>query len=156
MYRKTEDMTTYESKSRYVVHICKQSMYLFLFRYKRAFFTCMELLASIWQWLVFTYSLKFCPIFYRYWYRSCLPLIICFGWWHFFLSKINVGFIPFFVFWSVTKKQKNQLSFSVKMRIFYPENKQTGQLIFSFLVTLTKKRKMEWTRQKWSLPNTNY
>ena len=31
----------------------------------------------------------------------------------------------------VTKIRKNQLSFSGKMRIFYTENKQTGQLIFS-------------------------
>ena len=45
----------------------------------------------------------------------------------------------------MTKKRKNPLSFPGKMRIFYTENKQTGQLIFSFLVTLTKKRKMEWT-----------
>jgi hypothetical protein len=28
------------------------------------------------------------------------------------------------------KKRKNQLSFSGKIRIFYTENKQTGQLIF--------------------------
>ena len=38
---------------------------------------------------------------------------------------------------------ENQLSFSGKMRIFYTENKQTGQLIFLFLVTLTKKQKMK-------------
>ena len=44
-----------------------------------------------------------------------------------------VGFISFFVFGflvKVTKIQKNQLSFSGKMLIFYTENKQTGQLIF--------------------------
>jgi hypothetical protein len=38
---------------------------------------------------------------------------------------------------------KNQLSFSGKMRIFYTEDKQTGQLIFPFLVILTKNRKTE-------------
>jgi hypothetical protein len=43
----------------------------------------------------------------------------------------------------MTKKQDNQLSFSDKIMIFDMENKQTGQLIFSFLVTLTKKRKMK-------------
>ena len=48
----------------------------------------------------------------------------------------------------MTKKRKNQLSFSGKIQIFYTENKQTGQLIFLFLVTLTKKRKMEWTGHK--------
>ena len=56
------------------------------------------------------------------------------------------GVIPFFVLrflFKVTKKQKNQLSCSDKMRIFYTENKQTGQLIFLFLVTLTKKQKTE-------------
>ena len=37
-----------------------------------------------------------------------------------------VGFIPFYVFWS---NEKNQLSFSGKMQIFYTESKQTGQLI---------------------------
>ena len=58
---------------------------------------------------------------------------------------LYVEIIPFFVFRflvKVTKKGKNQLSFSGKMQIFYTENKQTGQLIFFwFLVTLTKKRK---------------
>ena len=57
-----------------------------------------------------------------------------------------VEFISFFVFRflvKVTKKGKNQLSFSGKMRTFPTENKQTGQLIFSFLVTLNEKRKME-------------
>ena len=54
----------------------------------------------------------------------------------------------FFTFWScflvkVTKKRKIQLSFSGKMRIFYTENTQTGQLIFLILVTLTKNKKTE-------------
>ena len=31
---------------------------------------------------------------------------------------------------TLTKKRTNQLSFSGKIRIFYKENKQTGQLIF--------------------------
>ena len=48
-----------------------------------------------------------------------------------FIYFLHVGFIPFFVFWSK--------SFSGKMRILRIENKQTGQLIFSFLVTLNKK-----------------
>ena len=55
---------------------------------------------------------------------------------------IYVGFIPFFVFRflvTLTKRRKNQVSFSGKMQIFYTENK----LIFSFLVPLTKKRKMK-------------
>ena len=30
---------------------------------------------------------------------------------------------------------------------FHTENKQTRKLIISFLVILTKKQKMEWTRQ---------
>ena len=50
----------------------------------------------------------------------------------------SVKFIPFFVFLflvTLTKKRKKQLSFSAKMQIFYTENKQTGQLIFSFLVS---------------------
>ena len=42
--------------------------------------------------------------------------------------------------------KKNQLSFSGKIQIFYTENKQRGQLIFLSLVTLTKQRKMKWTR----------
>ena len=67
--------------------------------------------------------------------------------------SIIVRFIPRFGFWS---KRKNKLSFSGKMRIFrsitidyyywytldfYTENKQTGQLIFSFLVTYRKTKK---------------
>ena len=49
-----------------------------------------------------------------------------------------VGFISFFVFHflvTLTKKRKNQLSFSGKVWICYTENKQTGQLIFLILVT---------------------
>ena len=46
--------------------------------------------------------------------------------------------------WSIDQRnEKNQPSFSGKMRIFYTENKQTGQPIFSLLIVLTKKQKME-------------
>ena len=38
------------------------------------------------------------------------------------------------------------------MPIFYTENKQTGQLIFSFLLTMTKKRKTK----KWNQPDINF
>ena len=51
----------------------------------------------------------------------------------------------------MTKKWKNQLSFSGKIQIFYTENKQTGQLIFfdfGYFDKNNEKRKMEWTRQK--------
>ena len=69
------------------------------------------------------------------------------------MLETNVEFISFFrLLVTVTKKRKNQPSFSGKMRISYTEHKQTGQLIFSFLVTLTKKRKMEWTGHKVGLP----
>ena len=55
-----------------------------------------------------------------------------------------------FRFWvKVTEKRKNQLSFSGKMSILYTENKQTGQLISSFFVTLNKKK------EKWNEPD-NY
>ena len=37
------------------------------------------------------------------------------------------------------------------MQIFYTENKQTGRLIFSILVTLTKKRKTK--NEKWNEPD---
>ena len=47
----------------------------------------------------------------------------------------SVKFIPFFVFLFLVNLTKKQLSFSAKMQIFYTENKQTGQLIFSFLVS---------------------
>jgi hypothetical protein len=61
-----------------------------------------------------------------------------------------VWFIPFFVFGQIDKTPpKNQLSFSGKVRIFYSENKETAQLIFSFLVTLTYQRKNE----KWNEPD---
>ena len=36
------------------------------------------------------------------------------------------------------------MSFSGKIRTFYRENKQTSQLIFSFLVTLTKMTDEKW------------
>ena len=50
------------------------------------------------------------------------------------------------------------------MWIFYTENKQTGQLIFSFLVTLSKKREkengMNWTYENFKMEDgamaTNY
>ena len=50
-----------------------------------------------------------------------------------FISYMYVGSFNFlfFVFWSK--------SFSGKMQILQIENKQTGQLIFSFLITLNKK-----------------
>ena len=57
----------------------------------------------------------------------------------------------FFVFWSkyLTKKRKNQLSclfiFCVKIIRILPEN---DSLFFRFLVKVTKKRNLEWTRQK--------
>ena len=63
----------------------------------------------------------------------------------------NVGFIPFCVFRflvKVTKNEKISCHFLAKCGFFYTENKQTGQLIFLFLITLTKKRKMEWTGHK--------
>ena len=65
------------------------------------------------------------------------------------LNEIIVGFIPFFVFRflvKVTKKQKNQLSFSGKMRIFYTENKQTGQLNFFAFGHFDQKTKNEMNR----------
>jgi hypothetical protein len=43
----------------------------------------------------------------------------------------------------VTKNEHISRHFHAKWGFFYTENKQTGQLIFSFLVTLTKKPKME-------------
>ena len=42
------------------------------------------------------------------------------------------------------KTKKISSLFQAKCRLFLYRKKQTGQLIFSFLVTLTKKRKMEW------------
>ena len=58
-----------------------------------------------------------------------------------FLVKCPVHSTFRFLFFgqSDQKNEKDQLSFSGKMWIFYKENKQTGQLIFSFLATLTKK-----------------
>jgi hypothetical protein len=38
------------------------------------------------------------------------------------------------------------------MRIFYIQNKQTGHLIFSFLLTMTKKRRTK----KWNQPDINF
>ena len=43
---------------------------------------------------------------------------------------------------TLTKKRKNQLYFQAKCGLFL-QNKQTGQLIFSVLVTLTKIQKMK-------------
>ena len=54
----------------------------------------------------------------------------------------------FFVFWQSDQKRKNQLSCLFIFFIKYPHFAWKWQLIFSFLVTLTKKRKTEWTRQK--------
>ena len=47
--------------------------------------------------------------------------------------KIRCCFIPFFVFCFLVKVTKKKCDF------FFTENKQTGQLIFLFLVILTKK-----------------
>ena len=49
----------------------------------------------------------------------------------------------------VIKKAKNiSCHFQAKCGFFYTENKQTGQLIFLFMVTLTnEKHKMERTRR---------
>ena len=41
------------------------------------------------------------------------------------------------------QKRKNQPPFSNKMQIFYTQNKQTGQLISPYGVTLTKLRKIK-------------
>ena len=71
-----------------------------------------------------------------------------------------IAFLAFCILVKVTKKRKNQLSFSGKMRIFCTENKQTGQLIFPFwsLWPINEKRKMGWTGQKFQflLPYLNF
>ena len=62
-----------------------------------------------------------------------------------------VWFISFFVFRflvKVTKKRKNQLSFSGKMLIFYTEIKQTGQLIFFVFGHFDQKTKNGMKRTK--------
>lgn len=77
----------------------------------------------IWWKLVFAIQFEFRQI------RTILKFLL--GSFHFrfwFLSK-------------VTKNQKNQLLFSDKLGIPFLESKQTGQLIFSFLVTLTRSKK---------------
>ena len=72
---------------------------------------------------------------------------------------INVWFISFFVFWSKWQRnEKNQLSFSGKMRIFYTENKQTGQPIFFVFGHFDRKTKtgmnrtkINWLISKWMM-----
>jgi hypothetical protein len=56
-------------------------------------------------------------------------------------GSLNLIFFCYLV--NVTKIIKDQLSFSDKMRIFYTEREQ---LVFSFLVTWTKKNGMNWTK----------
>ena len=52
----------------------------------------------------------------------------------------------------LTKKRKNKLSFSGKMRIFYTENKQTGQLIFFVFGHFDQNTKNEkWTQHLYKL-----
>ena len=64
-------------------------------------------------------------------------------------SKIFLCLLPgsfhFLFFGQNDQKRKNQLSFSSNMRIFYTENKQTGQLIFFIFDHFDQKTKnKEW------------
>ena len=60
-------------------------------------------------------------------------------------------FLFFASWWKSPKSEKISCHFQPKCRFFMQKINKQDSWFFSFLVTLTKKRKMKWTRQKWWL-----
>ena len=92
-------------------------------------------------------------IWHPNWENHMRPYVIEFYFktWPIIKSLLGSFHYFFFVFWSKWPKNKNFSShFQAKCGFLYTENKQTGQLIFSFLVTFDQKRKNE----KWNEPDT--